>query len=172
METVPAVKDEDGNVLEYAYTLYECSRCKEQYQDYENTGPPASDEDLSFWDRIKNAFLNTLSVLIEKALNFITEVLGMILDLVLDLLSFFFDFLTGTVISGIGNFFSAFTDGSLFEFFRSGEDGTGYQLPEGISAVFAFFSGLFLVLPSELRYLLVFGIGLIFFLAVFKLVRE
>lgn len=170
VETVPAVKDEDGNVLEYAYTLYECSRCKEQYMDYDSTGPPA-DDGTSFWDRIKNAFLGALATLIEKILDFITKVLSAILDLVYDLLSFFFDFLTGTVISGISGFFSSFTDGSLFQFFQS-EDGTGYALPEGVASVFAFFSAIFLCLPADLRYVLMFGIGLIIFLAVFKLVKS
>lgn len=164
--------DDDGNIVDVGYSLYECSRCKEQYMDYDDgAGPPASSEDVSFWDRIKNAFLDALASLIENILAFITDVLSAILDLVFDLLSFFFDFLTNTVISGIGNFFSSFTDGSLFEFFQS-DDGTGYALPEGVAGVFAFFSSLFMVLPSDLRYLLVFGIGLLFFLAIVKLVKE
>lgn len=95
----------------------------------------------------------------------------MLLFLVTDLLSFFFDFLTGTVISGIGGFFSSFTDGSLFQFFQS-DDGTGYALLEGIAGVFAFFSGVIMLLPWELRSLLIFGIAAMVLLGVFKLVKS
>lgn len=176
-ETVETEVNENGDVTKLGYTVYTCSVCGETYKQYDGTGqpgPPGSDDSgtsSGFWDRIKNAFLNALATLIEKVLDFITKVLGTILDLLYDLLSFFFDFLTSTVISGIGGFFSSFTDGTLFQFFQS-EDGTGYALPEGVVTVFAFFSGLFLCLPADLRALLMFGIALTFFLAVFKLVKS
>lgn len=213
IDTVEPVYDDDGNIVEVGYSLYECSRCHQQFVDYDGDGPPADmdgtgccssywewwkeawsdfvtklfsffgieidpDADpnapastVGFWERIKNAFLDALASLIEKVLDFITEILGVILDLLYDLLSFFFDFLTGTVISGIGNFFSAFTDGSLFQFFQSG-DGTGYALPEGVAGVFAFFSGVIMLLPWELRSLLIFGIAAMVLLGVFKLVKS
>ena len=37
---VPAEYDDDGNVLEKAYILYTCSRCDEEYRDYDGVGPP------------------------------------------------------------------------------------------------------------------------------------
>lgn len=176
-ETVETEVNENGDVTKLGYTVYTCSVCGETYKQYDGTGqpgPPGSDDSgtsSGFWDRIKNAFLNALSSLIEKLLDFITNVLSAVLDLLYDLLSFFFDFLTSTVISGIGGFFSSFTDGTLFQFFQS-EDGTGYALPEGVAGVFAFFSGVIMLLPWELRSLLIFGIAAMILLGVFKLVKS
>lgn len=178
-ETVETEVNENGDVTKLGYTVYTCSVCGETYKQYDGTGqpgPPGSDDSgtssgSSFWDRIKNAFTNALATLIEKVLDFITKVLGTILDLLYDLLSFFFDFLTSTVISGIGGFFSSFTDGSLFQFFQS-EDGTGYALPEGVAGVFAFFSGVIMLLPWELRSLLIFGVAVMVLFGVFKRVKS
>lgn len=180
-EIVETELNENGDVTKLGYTVYTCSACGETYKQYDNTGqpgPPGSDDPgtgsasgSGFWDRIKNAVETALASLIESVLTLITTVLTSLLSLVMDLLSFFFSFLSDTVISGIGGFFSSFTDGSLFEFFKS-DNGTGYELPEGVAGVFAFFSGIFLCLPDDLRFVLIFGIGLTFFLAVFKLVHS
>ena len=65
VETVPAVKDEDGNVIEYSYDLYECARCKERYMDYDQTGPPSSFEgDVVSWlDKIYNKLCEILEAI-------------------------------------------------------------------------------------------------------------
>lgn len=45
--SVDAVVDEEGNETEPAYVLYVCSRCGEEYKDYDGVGPPAPPEDPS-----------------------------------------------------------------------------------------------------------------------------
>ena len=123
---------------------------------------------------VKQALAAALSALIESLFAVITTVLQSLLGLVTEMLSFFFNFLTDTVLGGISNFFSAFTDGSLTEWFQqTGEDGsTTIGLPEGIGIAFSFISGVVMLLPSELRGILFFGVGLMLLMAVLKMVKE
>lgn len=144
------------------------------------------DSEPGFWDKIKDGFVNglgnALQKLIEDVFNFITKVLELVLDLAYDLLEFFFTFLTDTVIGGITALFAAFTDGSLFEFFQethTSVDAEGNpvetvttRLPEGVAAVFAFFSGVVMILPAELRSVFIFGIAAIFLIAILKMVQS
>lgn len=119
-----------------------------------NVNPDIPSED-------KGTFLESLG-------NIFLSIFGSLGDLLTGIFSFFSD----TVFGGIKNFFSVFTDGSLFEGFQqTDEEGnTTIALPEGVSAVFAFFAGLFLVLPEEIRLILFFAIGLLIFMGVLKVV--
>lgn len=115
---------------------------------------------------------NVLSSLIEGILGVITETLKSLIGSASDLISGFFSFFSDTIFSGIKDFFSSF--GELVNPFQSAvenEDGTTTTvtaLPGGIATVFAFVSGVFMVMPAELRTIMMFGIGLMFLLAVFK----
>ena len=86
--------------------------------------------------------------------------------------------LTDMVISGVGNFVSVFTDGSLLDFFRQeevAEDGTvtsTVALPDDIAGVFGFFSVVILLLPDELRAILIFGVAAMLLFSVFKMVKS
>ncbi len=134
------------------------------------------------WDRIKTAFSDALASIIESLMSFITDVLQLVLDLVYDLLAFFFDFLSTEVVTGIANLFSAFTDGSLLVFFQqevttTDEDGnevttTVIGLPDGITTAFAFFAGVIMILPEELRNLLIFGVGALILIGILKLAKS
>lgn len=134
------------------------------------------------WDRIKTAFSDALASIIESLMTFITDVLQLVLDLVYDLLSFFFDFLSTEVVTGIANLFSSFTDGSLLVFFQqditsTDENGnevttTVIALPEGIAAAFAFFAGVIMILPDELRNLMIFGVGALILIGILKLAKS
>lgn len=42
LRTVQTEYDEDGNLVQQGYTIYQCSRCNEQYKDVDSTGPPPS----------------------------------------------------------------------------------------------------------------------------------
>lgn len=42
IRTVPTIYDEDGNLTQEGYTIYECERCNEQYKSTNITGPPSS----------------------------------------------------------------------------------------------------------------------------------
>ena len=136
------------------------------------SGPGSSSSDL--WDKLVEGVISGLVALIEGLFEIITVILTSVLSLVSELLSFIFGFLTDTVLSSISSFFSAFSDGSLFELFRQeNDDGTvTTTLPEGVSTVFAFFSGLILLLPAELRGVLFFGIAVLVLFSIFKLIRS
>ncbi|WP_294852620.1 hypothetical protein [uncultured Oscillibacter sp.] len=133
----------------------------------------------SLWSRIKNAFNNSLGVLIESLFGLITDVLSALLSLATDMLSFFFGFLTDATVTSIRAFFSAFSDSTLFDFFQQpptvGPDGTetggGYGLPSEVGTAFGFISGVIMVLPPDLRSILFFGLAVMVLLGVFKLVK-
>ena len=131
-----------------------------------------SQDTRGFWDKIADAFTDGLSALIRTAFDMISTILKTLLSLVTDMLSFVFGFITETVLGAIGDFFSIFTDGSLLDGFQQTDENgnTTTQLPEGVSGVFADFSAMTSALPAELVSVLVVGIGLLFFLAVIKLV--
>lgn len=127
---------------------------------------------------IKDALANALSSFIEGLFTLLTEVLQKLIGAATDLLTGIFSFLTDTVLGGVTEFFTSLGDGSLTEFFQqSGTDADGSTttttgLPSGIGAAFAFFSGVIMLLPPELRSILFFGVGLMLFMAVLKLVKE
>lgn len=135
----------------------------------------------SFFNKIGEAFSDGLAALIKGVFDLISTVLEKILGLAKELLSFFFDFLTDALMSAVRGFFSLFssTDSPLFGFFRqegpedeNGEPTTITALPSGVAAVFAFFSGAVMALPTELRSLLIFGVALMFLFSVFKMVSH
>ena len=199
IEHVNMVYNSDGTVATQGHTLYQCSVCGEQW--YTDTGTPPPDVSGSsnilawlqefkiwlgdkldnlfsgsgsnnFWTSTKDTVADVLSSLLEALLGFITDILGAILDLVKELLSFFFDLLSSVVISGISGFFSGLKDSRLFDFAQKGEDGSVTALPDGVAAVFAFFSGVLLALPVELRSLLFFGTALVVLIGVINIIRS
>ncbi len=199
IEHVNMVYNSDGTVATQGHTLYQCSVCGEQW--YTDTGAPPPDVSGSssilawlqefkiwlgdkldnlfsgsggnnFWTSTKDTVADVLSSLLEALLGFITDILGAILDLVKELLSFFFDLLSSVVISGISGFFSGLKDSRLFDFAQKGENGSVTALPDGVAAVFAFFSGVLLALPVELRSLLFFGTALVVLIGVINIIRS
>lgn len=136
------------------------------------SGGSGSTDTRSFWDKVTDAFTSGLSALIEGVFSLITEILKTLLSLVTDMLSFLFSFIGETVLGGIGDFFSAFTDGSLLDGFQHTDEtgNTATQLPEGVGAVFVDISGMISALPAELLGVLVIGIALLFLLGVIMLI--
>lgn len=142
-------------------------------------GTNADGTSKSLWQRIKDAFNATLGALIEALFTLINEVLKALISLATDMLQFFFGFLTDAVMSAVKAFFGAFSDNSLFDFFKQppvvGSDGTetdgGYGLPSEVGTGFAFISGVIMVLPPDLRSILFFGIAVMVLLGVLKLVK-
>lgn len=77
IDSIPDELDEEGNVIKEGYDLYECSICKEQYRDYDRTGPP-DEEGGSITQLIKTLFdkLGALvGGLIDKVLGLAAEAL-------------------------------------------------------------------------------------------------
>ena len=143
-------------------------------------GTNADGTSKSLWQRIKDAFNNTLGTLIEALFSLIEDVLKALLSLVTDMLSFFFGFLTDAVLGAVKAFFGAFKDNALFDFFKTppvtNPDGTqtdgGYGLPGEVGTGFAFISGVIMVLPPDIRSIMFFGLGIMVLLGVFKLVKS
>ena len=143
-----------------------------------SSGTTGSAETESLWSKLKDAVTTDIADLIEGLFTLLTEVLQKLIGAATDLLTGIFSFLTDTVLGGVTAFFTSLTDGSLLDGFQqSTTDAEGNVivttgLPSGIAAAFAFLSGVIMLLPSELRFILFFGVGLMLFMAVLKLVKE
>ena len=199
-EHVNTVYGENGVIVTQGHTLYECSACGEQWYTETATPPPdvsggsnilawlqefktwlgdkldnlfQGDGDTNnFWNTNKKSFTDVLSSLLQTLLDFLTDILEKILGLVKDLLSFLFDLLSSVVITGISDFFTGLKDSRLFDFVTKDDEGSAVALPEGVAAVFAFFSGVILALPVELRSILLFGTALIVLIGVIKIIKS
>lgn len=72
--TVTTQYDESGNLVQEGYTLYECSRCGEQYKSTSGSSPPGGTEqpgddgDKSIWELLSEYILNGLSAVIGTVL--------------------------------------------------------------------------------------------------------
>lgn len=199
-EHVNTVYGESGVIVTQGHTLYECSACGEQWYTETATPPPdvsggsnilawlqefktwlgdkldnlfQGDGDTNnFWNTNKKSFTDVLSSLLQTLLDFLTDILEKLLGLVKDLLSFLFDLLSSVVITGISDFFTGLKDSRLFDFVTKDDEGSAVALPEGVAAVFAFFSGVILALPVELRSILLFGTAFIVLIGVIKIIKS
>lgn len=56
LRTVQTAYDEEGNLIQQGYTIYQCAVCSEQYKDDQGTGPPGGgdkdDDKETIWDKI------------------------------------------------------------------------------------------------------------------------
>lgn len=199
-EHVNTVYGENGVIVTQGHTLYECSACGEQWYTETATPPPdvsggsnilawlqefktwlgdkldnlfQGDGDTNnFWSTNKKSFTDVLSSLLQTLLDFLTDILEKLLGLVKDLLSFLFDLISSVVITGISDFFTGLKDSRLFDFVVKDDEGSATALPEGVTTVFAFFSGVILALPVELRSILLFGTAIIVLIGVIKIIKS
>lgn len=199
-EHVNTVYGENGVIVTQGHTLYECSACGEQWYTETATPPPdvsggsnilawlqefktwlgdkldnlfQGDGDTNnFWNTNKKSFTDVLSSLLQTLLDFLTDILEKLLGLVKDLLSFLFDLISSVVITGISDFFTGLKDSRLFDFVVKDDEGSVTALPEGVATVFAFFSGVILALPVELRSILLFGTAIIVLIGVIKIIKS
>ena len=199
-EHVNTVYGENGQIVTQGHTLYECSACGEQW--YTETAAPPPDvsggsnvltwlqefktwlgdkldnlfqgdgDTNNFWSTNKKSFTDVLSSLLQTLLDFLTDILEKLLGLVKDLLSFLFDLISSVVITGISDFFTGLKDSRLFDFVVKDDEGFVTALPEGVATVFAFFSGVILALPVELRSILLFGTAIIVLIGVIKIIKS
>lgn len=164
LETVPSQFDENGVLISVGYSVYECSVCGTQYTVQDEI--PVEDEGwFSFIGDLLKSFLKTIVTALAGGLS-------KLFSAVADLFSWIFGFLTDTVLGGIKDFFDALgDDSSIFDGFKQeNEDGsTTVVLPSGVSTVFQFASGVVLLLPEDLRLILLFGVAALFVIGVFKL---
>ena len=151
VRTVPTEYDEDGNLIQDGYTLYECQRCGEQYKDDQGTGPPGGssgddDDGESIFDKIGNL----IGGLFGGLLDIVNAVLGKILDGLTALSEMLMDKLKAVVEVVL----------TIFD-----------EVPKLFGGFLDFLGIIFPYLPSEITLLLTFGVVAVVFIAIIKALR-
>ena len=142
-QTVATRYDDTGQLIQQGYTLFECSRCREQYKSTAGTAPPGSSSGTDPGGEDDT----TIGGLIEKLLSGRGSVVSGIIKGLLSLLTQAVE-----AISGIGELFTSFV-GSLV--------GLWGGFTSFLSAVFPF-------LPAEFITIVELGLILMIAAAVFK----
>lgn len=166
-ETVSAQYGEDGVLIQEGYTLYECSRCHEQYKSTDTSvGPPSSggdtgggsgsdssdsEESGGFLGWLLGKIGDLLGTIFGGALNLLKSILEKIFDALIALLEMLMDKLTVVVETIL----------SLFE-----------VIPTLFSGFLAFLAAVFPFFPPELMTILTFGVVAIVVIGIIKAVRR
>ena len=150
--TVQTSYDDEGNLIQQGYTIYQCSVCGEQYKDVQGTGPPGSSGDSgsngeSIWDKIGKFFGTILGGII----GMIEAVISKILDGLISLAEMIMDKLTAVVEVVL----------SIFE-----------EVPKLFGGFLDFLSAMFPFLPDDIMLLLTFGIAAVVFIGIIKAIRR
>lgn len=153
-QTVATRYDDTGQLIQQGYTLFECSRCREQYKSTDGTAPPGSgsgtdpgEDGESIWDKLGNLLGSVLGGLI----GMVNAVLGKILDALTALTDMLMSQLR-TVVETVLTIFD--------------------ELPKLFGGFLGFLSAAFPFLPKELMTLLTFGIAAVVFIGILKAVRR
>ena len=154
-QSVTTQYDEEGNLLQQGYTIYQCSACGEQYKDENGAGPPGGggsttdpgEDKETIWDKLANLAASVFGGLIEM----VEAVLGKILDALTSLTDMLMEKLKTVVDTTL----------SIFD-----------ELPKLFGGFLAFLGAVFPFLPPELMTLLTFGIIAIVAIGIFKAVRR
>ena len=145
--TVQTSYDDEGNLLQQGYTIYQCSVCGEQYKDQQGTGPPGEEEEKSLWEQLGDLIGSGIGGILELA----GAILGKILDALTSLVEMITDKLKG-IVEGILAIFD--------------------ELPALFGGFLDFLGALFPYLPEEIMTLLTFGVIAIVFIGILKAVRR
>lgn len=150
--TVQNSYDSDGNLIQQGYTLYICSSCGQQYTDTTGAGPPSgsggsSDDGESIWEKIGNLIGGIFSAIVD----FITGILGKILDALISL----GELIIGKLASVVGVVLSIFD-----------------QVPALFGGFLDFLSVIFPFFPPEITLVLTFGIVALVFVGIIKAIRR
>lgn len=101
VRTVPTEYDENGVQAQAGYTIYECTRCGEQYKDADSTGPPdhtVNDGGLIEWlNGLVKSLSDNLSGAVDLILRFFQEI-PKLFGGFLDFLSAMFPYLPDDVV--------------------------------------------------------------------------
>lgn len=154
-QSVTTQYDEEGNLVQQGYTIYECSVCGEQYKDEAGTGPPGGggsttdpgEDKETIWDKLANLAGSVLGGLI----GMVEAVLGKILDALTALTDMLMERLKTVVETVL----------SIFE-----------ELPKLFGGFLDFLGAVFPFLPPELMTLLTFGVIAVVAIGIFKAVRR
>ena len=143
-QTVTTQYDEEGNLTQQGYTIFECSRCHEQYKSPDGTIPPGGG---SGTDPGGEDDGTTIGGLIEKLLSGVGSIVGGIIKGLLSLLTKAVE-----ALAGLAELFTTFV-GSLVELWGG--------FTSFLSAVFPF-------LPEEFVVIIELGLVLMIAAAVFR----
>ena len=155
IQTVTTQYDENGNLTQEGYTIYECERCGEQYKSTNDTGPPPSggdssgegDDKESVWDKIGNFF----GTILEGIIGIFDAILGKLLDALVALS----EMLLGKIKDVVEVVLSIFD-----------------ELPALFDGFLNFLALIFPFLPSEITLLLTFGVIAVVFIGIIKAIRR
>lgn len=154
-QTVTTQYDEGGNLTQEGYTIFECSRCHEQYKSTDGTIPPGGgsgtdpggEEGETIWDKLGNL----IGAIGKGLIDVVEAVFGKILDALISLVEMMSEKI-GVVVEAILSMFD--------------------ELPAIFGGFLAFLTALFPFLPAELMTILTFGILAIVFIGIIKAVRR
>ncbi len=153
-QTVTTQYDDTGQLIQEGYTIFECSRCHEQYKSADGTIPPGGsgtdpggDEDETLWDKLGNWAASVFGGLIGMA----EAILGKILDALISLTDMLMERLKTVVETVL----------AIFD-----------ELPKLFGGFLDFLGAVFPFLPPELMTLLTFGVIAVVAIGIFKAVRR
>lgn len=154
-QTVTTQYDDTGQLVQEGYTIFECSRCHEQYKSTDGTIPPGGgsgtdpggDEGETIWDKLGNL----IGAICGGVIGLIDAVLGKLLDALIALAGMLVEKLKIVVETVL----------SIFD-----------ELPLLFGGFLDFLVAVFPFLPPELMTILTFGIIAVVFIAIIKAVRR
>lgn len=151
LRTVQTAYDEEGNLVQQGYTIYQCAVCSEQYKDDQGTGPPGGgdkdDDKETIWDKIANFF--------GSIVDGIAGIFEAILGKLLDALTALSEMLMGKVKDVVEVVLSIFD-----------------ELPQLFDGFLNFLGVVFPFIPPEITLLLTFGIIAVVFIGIIKALRR
>ena len=153
-QTVTTEYDDTGQLTQEGYTIFECSRCHEQYKSSDGTIPPGGgsgtdpgDEGETIWDKLGNL----VGAIGSGVIGLIEATLGKVLDALIALVEGMMERLK-TVVEAVLSIFD--------------------ELPKLFGGFLDFLVAVFPFLPPELMTILTFGILAVVFIGIIKAVRR
>ena len=154
-QTVTTEYDDTGQLVQQGYTIFECSRCHEQYKSPDGTIPPGGgsgtdpggDEGETIWDKLGNL----IGAIGSGVIGLIEAALGKVLDALIALVEGMMERLK-TVVEAVLSIFD--------------------ELPKLFGGFLDFLVAVFPFLPPELMTILTFGILAVVFIGIIKAVRR
>ena len=150
LRTVQTAYDEEGNLVQQGYTIYQCAVCSEQYKDDQGTGPPGGgqeEEKETIWDKIASFF--------GSIVDGIAGIFEAILGKLLDALTALSELLMGKVKDVVEVVLAVFD-----------------ELPKLFGGFLDFLALIFPFLPAEITLLLTFGVIAVVFTGIIKALRR
>lgn len=154
-QTVTTQYDDSGQLIQQGYTIYQCSRCGEQYKSTDGTAPPGSGSGMGPGGEEGETIWDKLGSLLGTIFGGILGLLDALLAPLLDALTALADLILGALQTVVSTVLA------LFE-----------EVPKLFSGFLGFLTAVFPFIPVELMTLLTFGIAAVVFIGILKAVRR